>query len=109
MHLEMHDQARLCMDRARLAADVAGQEADGAQAVECRIMPFARILQEGGMVLESLPMGRVRLSLGRQAKAREGMRFALWGQRKAVHPATRASWWCCTRGTRTLLPRRCTG
>ncbi len=86
MHLEMHDQARLCMDRARLAADVAGQEADGAQAVESRIMPFARILQEGGMVLESLPLGRVRLSLGRQAKAREGMRFALWGQAESGSP-----------------------
>ena len=86
MHLEMHDQARLCMDRARLAADVAGQEADGAQAVESRIMPFARILQEGGMVLESLPLGRARLSLGRQAKAREGMRFALWGQAESGSP-----------------------
>ncbi len=86
MHLKMHDQARLCMDRARLAADVAGQEADGAQAVESRIMPFARILQEGGMVLESLPLGRVRLSLGRQAKAREGMRFALWGQAESGSP-----------------------
>ena len=80
MMLEMHDQARLCMDRARLAADVAGQEADYAEAVESRIMPVARRLQEGGMVLESLPLGRVRLSLGRQAKAREGMRFALWGR-----------------------------
>ena len=80
LRIAMHDQARMCMDRARLAADVAGQEADGADAVESRIMPFARILQEGGMVLESLPLGRLRLSLGRQAKAREGMRFALWGR-----------------------------
>ena len=80
LHLAMYDQARMCMDRARMAANVAGQEAEGADAVESRIMPFARILQEGGMVLETLPLGRVRLSLGRQAKAREGMRFALWGR-----------------------------
>lgn len=80
LHLAMYDQARMCMDRARMAANVAGQEAEGADAVESRIMPFARILQEGGMVLEALPLGRVRLSLGRQAKAREGMRFALWGR-----------------------------
>ncbi len=86
MLLEMHDQARLCMDRARLAADVAGQDADYAETVESRIMPFARILQEGGMVLESLPLGRVRLSLGRQAKAREGMRFALWGRAENGSP-----------------------
>ena len=80
LRLAMYDQARMCMDRARLAASVAGQEAEGADAVESRIMPFARILQEGGMVLETLPLGRLRLSLGRQAKAREGMRFALWGR-----------------------------
>ena len=80
LHLAMYDQARMCMDRARLAANVAGQEAEGADAVESRIMPFARILQEGGMVLETLPLGRLRLSIGRQAKAREGMRFALWGR-----------------------------
>ena len=80
LRIAMYDQARMCMDRARLAANVAGQEAEGADAVESRIMPFARILQEGGMVLETLPLGRLRLSLGRQAKAREGMRFALWGR-----------------------------
>lgn len=80
MRLNMHEQARRCMDRARLAADVAGQEAGGATALESRIMPFARILQEGGMVLEPLPLGRVRLSLGSQAKARESMRFSFWGR-----------------------------
>ena len=86
LHLAMYDQARMCMDRARMAANVAGQEAEGADAVESRIMPFARILQEGGMVLETLPLGRLRLSLGRQAKAREGMRFALWGRAENSAP-----------------------
>ena len=86
MGLGMYEQARLLMARARLAADVAGQTAaaaeaagaDGTRAGESRIMPFARILQEGGLVLERLPLGRLRISLGRQAKAREGMRFAVW-------------------------------
>lgn len=86
MGLGMYEQARLLMARARLAADVAGQTAAAAEAAgaggtragESRIMPFARILQEGGLVLESLPLGRLRISLGRQAKAREGMRFAVW-------------------------------
>lgn len=81
MRLGMYEQARLLMARARLAADVAGQTATGAagnRSGEGRIMPFARILQEGGLVLETLPVGRLRISLGRQAKAREGMRFAVW-------------------------------
>ena len=86
MGLGMYEQARLLMARARLAADVAGQTAaaaeaagaDGTRAGESRIMPFARILQEGGLVLESMPLGRLRISLGRQAKAHEGMRFAVW-------------------------------
>lgn len=81
MRLGMYEQARLLMARARLAADVAGQTAAGAAGnrfCEGRVMPFARILQEGGLVLEALPVGRLRISLGRQAKAREGMRFAVW-------------------------------
>ncbi len=78
--LPMFEQARQLMARARLAADVAGQAAGSGAAVggESRIMPFARILQDGGLVLESLPLGRLRISLGRQAKAREGLRFAVW-------------------------------
>lgn len=79
--LPMFEQARQLMARARLAADVAGQAAPGAGAAiggESRVMPFARILQDGGLVLESLPLGRLRVSLGRQAKAREGLRFAVW-------------------------------
>ncbi|RRD69723.1 MULTISPECIES: tetratricopeptide repeat protein [unclassified Desulfovibrio] len=73
--LAMFEQVRLCLDRARLAVDVAGHAA-GLGAPN-RIMPFVRILQDGGLVLETLPLGRVRISLGRQAKAREGMRFAV--------------------------------
>lgn len=83
LKLDMFDQARRCMDRARLAADVAEQRVRAGQGPGRRVMPFARILQEGGVVLESLPLGRVRLSVGRQAKAREGMRFAVWSDAPA--------------------------
>ena len=84
--MPMSEQARRCLDRARLAADVAAQAVCAAPGGACRIMPFARILQEGGLVLENLPLGRVRVSLGRQAKAREGMRFALWGRDAGGEP-----------------------
>ena len=63
----------MLMERARLAARMTSQP--GAP----RVMPFARILQDGGTVLRALPQGRVRVGLGAQAKAREGMRFAVWG------------------------------
>lgn len=78
LKLDMFEQARHCLDRARLAADVAAQRSRNGRDARLRIMPFARILQEGGVVLENLPLGRLRLSVGRQAKAREGMRFAVW-------------------------------
>ncbi|WP_022656252.1 tetratricopeptide repeat protein [uncultured Desulfovibrio sp.] len=78
--LPMFEQARLLMTRARLAADVAAQGRTSAGVGgESRIMPFARILQDGGVVLERLPLGRLRVSLGRQTKAREGLRFAVRG------------------------------
>lgn len=71
--LDMSEQARRLMERARLAARVASRRG-GAGAV----MSFARILQEGGSVVQVLPLGRVRISLGKRAKAREGQRFSVW-------------------------------
>lgn len=71
--LSMYEQARRFMERARLAAREAAKSG-----VSGRIMSFARILQEGGVIVECLGMGRVRISLGLRAKAREGQRFAVW-------------------------------
>lgn len=71
--LSMYEQARRFMERARLAAREAAKSG-----VSGRIMSFARILQEGGVIVECLGMGRVRISLGLRARAREGQRFAVW-------------------------------
>ena len=71
--LDMSEQARRLMERARLAARVASLRGGGEA-----VMSFARILQEGGSVVRTLPLGRVRISLGKRAKAREGQRFSVW-------------------------------
>lgn len=74
------EQARRLLDKALMGL---------AHAVEPgEHVTFGRILAEGGRVLEALPMGRVRLSLGRLAGAVEGMRFLVWsGVDRADAPA----------------------
>lgn len=79
LSLAMFDQARKLRDRARLAADaaeraLAGAGASGAHSRDA-VMPFAQILREGGVVLERPALDRLRVSLGREAKATEGQRF----------------------------------
>lgn len=84
--LSMREQSRLLLHKARIAAGVAHQKAvaAGTRAVSradiqtWRIMSFGRILSEGGLVLETQALGRVRVSLGRNTGAREGLRFAVW-------------------------------
>ncbi|GFH63422.1 MAG: diguanylate cyclase domain-containing protein [Candidatus Desulfovibrio kirbyi] len=70
--LPVFEQARRLMALAGEAADVARQAS--------RVMPFARILQDGGVILESLPRLRLRISLGRSVGACEGARFAVKGR-----------------------------
>lgn len=77
--LPMSEQARILLRRAEMAAAVAGdRNAAGRGDAPPRIMGFNRILSEGGVIRESQPMGRVVVSLGRAAGAREGLRFSVW-------------------------------
>lgn len=46
-----------------------------------QVMSFGRLLREGGQVLETLPLGRVAVSLGRSVDAKEGQRFLVWSPR----------------------------
>lgn len=77
--------ARENCEQARILLDRAGQAAIAAAALFREIdefdpvMGFGHILTEGGRVLQPLPMGRVRVSLGRAVGAREGQRYAVWG------------------------------
>jgi diguanylate cyclase (GGDEF)-like protein len=55
-----------------------------------QIMSFARLLREGGQVLERLPLGRLAVSLGRSCDAKEGQRFLVWSPRMGgAHPIVR--------------------
>lgn len=72
---DMSEQARVLLRKARLAAAVASESLPG-QGV--RAMGFARLLAEGGKVLETLPLSRAVVSLGRSMNAREGQRFSVW-------------------------------
>ncbi len=70
------EQARLLLRKARIASGIAGERNVG-EAMEY-VMGFNRILVEGGKVLETMPMSRVMVSLGRSMGAREGGRYSVW-------------------------------
>lgn len=78
--LPMFEQARRLRNRARLAAMVAINARLGKVAPENLSMPFSRILMDGGIILEALPMGRFKTSLGRESNAAEGMRFQVFSR-----------------------------
>ncbi|NCC24444.1 MAG: diguanylate cyclase [Deltaproteobacteria bacterium] len=42
------------------------------------VLAFPRILTEGGLILETLPLGRLVVNLGRSVDVREGQRFLVW-------------------------------
>lgn len=67
-----YDQARELLEKARLAAAMAAQRRNGA------IMPFVRILLDGGVILRTLSSGRAVINLGRRTGAREGLSFAFY-------------------------------
>ena len=69
------EQARIMLKKAKKALSAAkdlGRD---------QTMPFSRVLAEGGMVLETLPLGRVTVSLGKSVDAEGGQRFLVWSPR----------------------------
>lgn len=72
---DMNEQARVLLRKARLAAAIA---AESGSASGRAVMGFAGILAEGGTVLETHPLSRLVVSLGRSMNAREGQRFSVW-------------------------------
>lgn len=68
--LPLDEQITRLRDRARFASRIA-ISAPG------RVAGFAKILQRGGRILETLADGKLKVNLGRAAGAREGMRFEI--------------------------------
>lgn len=72
LKLEAAEQARILAARAAKALETARSLGQG------RVFAYNRIVPDGGLVLETLPLDRVGVSLGRSVDAREGQRFLVW-------------------------------
>lgn len=72
LELNSADQARRLLLRAQEAAGTA-------MALKLPSFGFGQILNEGGRVLDVLPLDRAMISPGRRAGAREGQRFQAFG------------------------------
>lgn len=69
------EQARIMLKKAKKALAAAkdlGRD---------QTMPFSRVLAEGGLILETLPLDRVTVSLGKSVDAEGGQRFLVWSPR----------------------------
>jgi GGDEF domain-containing protein/Tfp pilus assembly protein PilF len=69
------EQARLLVHKAKKGLAVAKDLGRN------QVMPYNRILPEGGAVLEILPLSRLAVSLGRWVEAEAGQRFLVWSPR----------------------------
>ena len=72
------EQARMLLEKARLAAAVAQERADANPTdADAALMGYGHIVLSGGIVKKILPLGNVRTNLGRQMGVNPGMRFAV--------------------------------
>lgn len=85
MTLPMYEQSRRFMDKARLAASTDGSLGNAGRPGATPALAFANILREGGLVSGDIPPRGLRVSLGKNAKAAEGMRFDIRRQHAGGH------------------------
>lgn len=72
---EPEEQCRLVLDKADKALSTAKCTGRG------HVYSFRQILAQGGMVLETMPMNRLVINLGRSVDASEGQRFLIWSRK----------------------------
>ncbi|EPR41772.1 diguanylate cyclase and serine/threonine protein kinase with TPR repeat containing protein [Desulfovibrio sp. X2] len=73
--LRPRDMARVLAAKAQRAMATAKDQGRD------RVFSFAKILEEGGRVLETLPLSRFSCNLGRDVDAQEGSRFLIWSSK----------------------------
>ena len=71
-----HEQAWMLVKKAERAAKAAWERGPNTA------FAFSRILDEGGRVLETLPMNRLMVTLGRNVRAQEGRMFSVRAENK---------------------------
>lgn len=69
------EQCRLIVEKAAKALATAKTDGRG------HVYSFSQILAQGGVILETLPMSRMAINLGRSVNAHEGQRFLVWSQK----------------------------
>lgn len=74
------EQARIILEKAEMALTAAKKQGRGG------LRSFRNLLAEGGVILERLPLSRLRVSLGRRVDAKEGQRFLVWPGRADGSP-----------------------
>lgn len=80
---DAEEQGRVLLRKAELAAEVARSRAPGG-IQSGRVMGYGRLLIEGGLIRQVMPLSRVLTTLGRHVGAREGQHFSVWSVNYAV-------------------------
>lgn len=100
---DMEEQARVLLRKARFAATMASGDH---VKVASDVIGFAEILTDGGVVLETHPLSRVLINLGRSVHAREGQRFSIWSASFASEAEEEESSSSLLKGELTILEVR---
>ncbi len=87
--LGMAEQSHYVLQKARHAAHMAFERSrylpkNERNLAHNRYLAYARVLAQGGIIQDVLPHGQVLTNIGRQAGAKEGQHFAIWGQKKGT-------------------------
>ncbi len=87
--LEMREQAHHILQKARHAAHMVYERnrflpKTEKNSIQNRYLAYARVLLNGGIVQDLLPLGQMLINIGRYGGAQEGQHFSVWGQKEGT-------------------------